>query len=78
MFFLFGLKTRRSTVDSGQFHCPNEGATRPFRHDRFRRWFTLFFIPVLPLTKQGERVQCQGCGATYGPDVLTRHPARAA
>lgn len=78
MFFLFGLKNRRSTVDTGRFHCPNEGATRPYRHDRFRRWFTLFFIPVLPLNRQGERVQCQGCGATYGPDVLARHPARTA
>ncbi len=78
MFFLFGLTSRRSTVDTGEFHCPNEGATRSYRHTRALRWFTLFFIPVLPLNTQGESVRCQGCGATYGPDVLERHPARAA
>lgn len=77
MFVLFGLKTRQKVVDRGTFHCPNEDATRPYHHVRARRWFTLFFIPVLPLDRQGELVRCQSCGATYGPDVVTRHPSRA-
>lgn len=76
MFFLVGLKTRHSTVDTGRFHCPNEDATRPYRHARARRWFTVFFLPIIPLGRQGEWVRCQGCGATYGVDVLARHPAR--
>lgn len=75
MFVLFGLKTRQKAVDRGRFHCPNEGATRPYQHVQARRWFTLFFLPVLPLDRQGEAVRCQSCGATYGPDVLRRHPA---
>lgn len=78
MFFIFGLTTRRKAVDTGRFRCPNEGATRPYRRLRARRWFTLFFIPLIPLDRQGEWVQCQGCGATYGADVLERHPAQVA
>lgn len=70
MFVLFGLTSRRKTVESGQFHCPNEGASRPFRHEQARRWFTLFFIPLIPLGTQGEWVSCRSCGATYPPDVL--------
>ena len=76
MFFILGLRSRTSTVDRGQFRCPNEGADRPYRHERARRWFTVFFLPLVPLGSQGERVQCQSCGATFGPDVLARHPAR--
>ncbi|MDX1622291.1 MAG: hypothetical protein R3320_14945 [Nitriliruptorales bacterium] len=76
MFVIFGMKTRDKTVDEGQFHCPNEGGTRPYEHKQARRWFSLFFIPLIPLDKQGERVRCRSCGAIYGPHVLQRHPAR--
>lgn len=76
MFVIFGIKSRKKTIEQGRFHCPNEGGTRPFRHQQARRWFSLFFIPLIPLGKQGEWVQCLSCGATYGPDVLARHPAR--
>lgn len=75
MFFILGMTSRRKTVESGRFTCPNEGQPRPFHHEEARRWFTLFFIPVIPLGRQGEWVQCGGCGATYGPEVLAQHPA---
>jgi hypothetical protein len=75
MFFIAGLKSRTKTVAEGRFRCPNEGADRPYRHLHARRWFTLFFIPLLPLGTQGEWVRCGGCGAQYGPDVTARHPA---
>ena len=77
MFWILGLKTRQSTVGRGRYHCPNEGATRPYRQVRARRWFTVFFLPLVPLDRQGEWVRCEGCGATYSTDVLERHPADA-
>jgi hypothetical protein len=75
MFFILGITSRTSTVDTGVFRCPNEGADRRYRHERARRWFTLVFIPLVPLGTQGERVQCDSCGVRYGTDALTRHPA---
>ena len=77
MFWIIGLKTRTSTVERGRYHCPNEDAPRPYQHLRARRWFTVFFLPLIPLDRQGEWVRCAGCGATYGTDVLARHPANA-
>lgn len=77
MFFIAGLTTRDKTVDRGRFRCPNEDAERRYRHVRSRRWFTLFFIPLLPLNTQSERVRCDGCGTIYGPDVVRHHPARS-
>jgi hypothetical protein len=75
MFFVLGVKTRTSTVGQGRFRCPNEGADRPYRRLRARRWLTVFFIPLVPLDAQGEWVRCGGCAAQYGPDVIARHPA---
>lgn len=74
MFFIVGIRSRRTTVGTGRFRCPNEGGDRPYHHVRARRWLTLFFIPLIPLGTQAEWVRCDGCGATYGPDVLHRHP----
>lgn len=34
------------------------------------RWFTVFFLPLVPLGQQGEWVQCQSCGATYDPALV--------
>ena len=75
MFFIVGLKSRTSTVDTGMFRCPNEGGDRPYRHLRARRWITVFFLPLVPLGTQGERVVCGSCGTSYAPTVLDRHPA---
>ena len=72
MFFIAGLRTRNKTVGMGTFHCPNEGGVRRCRRLQARRWFTLFFVPVVPLDRRGEWVQCLGCGSTYRTDVLDR------
>jgi hypothetical protein len=77
MFLLFGLVMRRKMVNQGEFDCPNEGAPRLYYHERSRRWFTLFFIPVVPLGRGREWVHCSSCGTMYDLDVLrdrVRHP----
>ena len=76
MFFIVGVTSRRKTVESGQFHCPYEAIQRRFRHVENRRYFTLFFVPLIPLGKQGAWVECQGCGSTYEPGVLHQGSAR--
>lgn len=77
MFLLFGLTTRRSMIGQGDFACPNEGGLRPYLHERSRRWFTLFFLPVLPLGQGQEWVRCASCGATYDPDVALSRRSRS-
>lgn len=75
MFLIAGLRTRHTTLDTGTFHCPSEGGERRYRHLQARRWFTLFFIPLIPLGQRRDLAHCLGCGATYTGDVLTRHPS---
>ena len=47
-------------------------ATARYRRLEARRWFTVFFIPVIPLKQLGTVVQCDSCGGQFGDDVLQR------
>jgi hypothetical protein len=73
MILLFGWKVRWSSVGGGTFHCPVEGAARSYDLREGRRWFTLFFVPLVPLKVLGRQVRCQGCGTELAPEVLTTH-----
>lgn len=75
MFVIAGLRARNTTAGTGVFWCPNEGGDRRYHRMRSRRWFTLFFVPLIPLGQHREWVRCAACGATYDTDVLARHPA---
>lgn len=65
-FYIFGL------IGTGRFHCPQCGGDRDYEHRTARRFFTLFFIPVIPLNKVGEVVRCNTCRTRFDPAVLRR------
>ncbi|HEY8044265.1 MAG TPA: zinc-ribbon domain-containing protein [Streptosporangiaceae bacterium] len=71
MLLIWGLRVFYHTVSQGTFHCRTCGGDRQYRQRRGRRFFTLFFIPVIPLTKAGEHVQCMTCKTRYVTDVLS-------
>lgn len=70
MLLIWGLRVFYRTIGQGVFHCRKCGGDRPYRHRSGRRFFTLFFIPIIPLNKVGEHVQCQTCKTRYVMDVL--------
>ncbi len=70
MLLIFGWRSRAHKIGSGQFYCPREGGDRGFEHKEARRWFTLFFIPVIPLNRLGDYVECTSCRSTYYTTVL--------
>src|SRR4051812_26720635 len=71
MLILFGWRSRASVIGHGTFLCPHCGADRSYSHKRLRRWFTLFFIPVIPLKTLGEYVECDTCKQAFKMGVLT-------
>jgi tellurite resistance protein len=77
MIFLiiFGTRGVTSELARGDFNCPSCNTRRPYVHKRVRRFFTLYFIPLIPLDTVGEYVECQHCHGTYKPGVLTYDPA---
>lgn len=71
MFVIFGFRTRASKVSEGEFFCPRCGADRHYVLQRLRRWFTLFFLPVFPMSgDKGQQVKCQTCSTAFRPEVL--------
>ena len=52
-------------LDDGTFHCARCGADRRYRRFEARRWFTIFFLPVIPMKRLGIVVRCESCGTQY-------------
>jgi hypothetical protein len=42
---------------------------RRYHHKRATRFFTLYFIPLVPLKDLGEYVECQTCTTAFDPAV---------
>lgn len=71
-FIIFGTRGIRSTMQEGQFHCPQcDGQTR-FKQKKVTQFFTLYFIPLIPLGNKGSYVECQSCRNTYVDRILER------
>lgn len=72
---IFGTRGVKSTIKEGQFLCPQCANSQNFRHRKVTRFFTLYFIPLIPLGKAGEFVECKTCKGTFVPRVLDYNPA---
>ena len=70
MLIIWGLRVFYRTIGQGVFHCRQCGGDRHYRLRAGRRFFTLFFIPVIPLNKAGEHVQCLTCTTRYHTSAL--------
>ncbi|NNF63644.1 MAG: hypothetical protein HKN07_05230 [Acidimicrobiia bacterium] len=71
MLLIWGFKARYKTLESGTFFCPHDGGDRTYVKREVRRWFTLFFIPLIPLKVLGEFIECTSCRRSYDLVVLT-------
>jgi hypothetical protein len=70
LLIIWGLRVFYRTIGQGVFHCQRCGGDRQYRLRSGRRFFTLFFIPVIPLNKAGEHVQCLACKTRYHTSAL--------
>ena len=68
---IYGFQSRESTTRTGQFVCPRCQSVQPYHLIMVRRWFSLFFIPVLPLSRLGQYVQCTRCAGTFSDEILS-------
>lgn len=70
LIIIFGLGSRQKQVGEGQFFCPRCGTQRRYIQKQANRYFTVFFLPVVPLGKIGDFVECQTCHAAFETTVL--------
>ena len=68
MFLLFGSKTVKTPVKNGlniRKHCDRCHFLSDLREHCSRQFFTLFFIPVFPISKGESLLICNRCGASF-------------
>jgi hypothetical protein len=70
MPIIWGLRVVYHTIATGAFFCRKCGGDRGYRRRAGRRFITLFFIPLIPLGRTGEHVQCTTCKTRYVTEVL--------
>ncbi len=67
---IFGTRGVKSTKATGNFNCPQCETSRSYRHRKVTQFFTLYFIPLIPLGSKGEYVECNHCKGTFITRVL--------
>ncbi len=65
-----GLRFYFRTTGRGTAHCQRCGGDRPYRRCAGHRWFQVLGIPVIPLDRIAEHVQCRTCRTRYRTEVL--------
>jgi len=71
MFILFGTRGIKHVKGDGNIikkSCPscNDGN---LVNKLYRRWFTLFFIPTIPLDEIDKFYECDACGSAYNENI---------
>lgn len=65
-FVFFGSRNMvSSTAPAASALCPRCARQSGFQNKAARTWFTLFFIPVFPMSARRPFCQCQNCQAQF-------------
>ncbi|MGJ1284053.1 RDD family protein [Sphingobacterium spiritivorum] len=70
MLVIFGTKSVGKTVKTGEFECVRCNTHRPYQLKQNQKFFSLFFIPVIPLGKLGDTLECTFCKTAYIPSTV--------
>jgi len=69
-FLLVGINGIKKEKGTGRFQCPNCRTLTDYRRYELNRYFTLFFLPLIPLGSMGEFVRCSRCNAEFDISIL--------
>jgi uncharacterized tellurite resistance protein B-like protein len=72
VILIWSWRVRLKTLSRGVFYSPATGHDGPYRLVEARRWFTFFWIPLIPLKRLGTFVECEQTKTTYEPSILER------
>ncbi len=64
MFVLFGFRSMIRTLAMTTSACRTTNQPAAHRLSRITRWFTLFFVPVIPISRRYV-LTCSACGQSY-------------
>ena len=67
---IYGTRGLTKHLEDGDFYCPQCDAGGDYHLMQTRRWLTLFFIPIFPVSGATHYVECQHCRGTFTEDVF--------
>jgi len=70
MLIIFGTKVVGKTIKNGCFCCPRCDTERNYQLKQNEKYFSLFFIPIIPLGKTGDSLECTFCKTAYVPSSI--------
>lgn len=73
---IWGSRGLTSTLEECQLPCPQCGGMQPGRLKQVRNFFTIYFIPIIPLNVAGRFVECSMCAGTFGEEILSYDPEK--
>ena len=66
---IYGLRTRTRALGQRASECPNCHRVAMTSYAQRRRWFTLFFVPLFPISGRTSIANCGLCGYQYQVDT---------
>ena len=76
MFIVWGSRIIVKLAGTGMFFCIFCQQKRGYVHKVFRRWFTLYWIPLFPMATLGEHVECQTCEKVFEMAAISYDPGK--
>ena len=73
---IWGSRGLKSEVSRHHFHCPQCSAQREGALKQVRNFFTVYFIPIIPLNVAGRYVECTSCAGSFAEEILSHDPAQ--
>lgn len=74
-FIIFGTRGVTYNHREGRFYCPACSGEKGYKHKRVRRFFTLYFIPLIPLDLLADYIECGRCRGTFKEEILDYDPS---
>ncbi len=71
MWIFFDIKERRQTFGEETLACDNCGRETAHSLFRTRSWFTLYFVPLIPVTSSYDVSMCNLCGQRSSDDSFS-------
>lgn len=62
---IWGLRSRGKALGQFPISCPNCHREAMTTISQSRRWFSLFFIPIFPISAKKSIARCNLCGFQY-------------
>lgn len=71
---IYGTKHTTKTLQQGEFYCPHCSKRRPYVMARKKRWFHIYWIPMIPMQELPSYVECNVCKNAWQPRILELDP----